>query len=151
MEDTSLRLVDDRVVDEDGRTQLFFSSVCVFLSTIHERERVKEDNEKERIIREISNDVMESWILEFIISMIDMIYLLSTNSGVERGNWAPWKIICGLNSCKYGKTRLNWTLWNDHIFPCPSLGVSFTSSNHPPTHHLIWFAKLALAVFYLDK
>jgi len=73
MEDTSLRLVDDRVVDEDGRTQLFFSSVCVFLSTIHERERVKEDNEKERIIREISNDVMESWILEFIISMIDMI------------------------------------------------------------------------------
>ena len=60
MEDTSLRLVNDRVVDEDGRTQPFFSSVSVFLLTIHEKERVKEANEKERIIREISNDVMES-------------------------------------------------------------------------------------------
>jgi hypothetical protein len=46
MEDTSRRLVNDRVVDEDGKTQLVFS--C------------RNANEKERIIIEISNDVMES-------------------------------------------------------------------------------------------
>ena len=35
-------------------------SFCRRYTRERERERVKEDNEKERIIREISNDVMES-------------------------------------------------------------------------------------------